>query len=255
MNRMMSQYIGVQQRTGLTTRSTINRNQKIAIEVNARHPMVMDPQVMGMEQQRLDMWGNWDKMEGAAQPKYKNVSNPEAINAQIQMVLQQPQNIDMIKQLVAEQNERVARKLPRNQRQMINSGRQVAQNAPSNMMPIMPNVPMGLPIAQGYQLTDDDQALLQMQDPNPSVHFAETGGRSTLMMATPPASYIQDPVSGQKARQGGMSYNRQMPTGPGGPEVQIHHEAVAPLPQKNYFPNVNIVNQGPNRTSLNRIGM
>ncbi len=209
-----------------------------------------------MNQKQVDIIGSATKRDSAAPPKYKNVSNPEAINQQIQAVLGNPNSeaIGAISAAVSEYQDRMKRKLPKNQRTMIDSGRQIGYNNVSNINPIMPNFPMGLPISESYDITADEQALLQMQDPNPPTHYAETGGLSTLMMSTPPAWYKQDMISNQKARQGGVTYNRQTPTGANNyPETQLRHNPVAPLPQRTYMPSLNMVNQG-DTTSLNRQG-
>lgn len=137
---------------------------------------------------------------------------------------------------------------------MVDTGRRIGYNNVSNIDPVMPNFPMGLPISQNYQITPDEQALLQMQDPNPPTHFAETGGLSTTMMCTPPAWYKEDMISKQRARQGGITYNRQTPLGPGNSsETQLRHNPAAPSPQMTYLPSLNLVNPG-DRTSLSRKG-
>ena len=222
----------------------------VETEISKNHPLMIDPQDMQMMQQRVDVVGSRKKIDFAGPPLYRNLATSDAVNKQLQMIMNDP-NSELMKTLnaaIMKQDDAVRRKIPANQIGMLNSGRSRGYNMASNIGVQMPNAPMGIPTARSYQTTDDDQALAQMQNPNPAQYYADTGGESTMMISTPPATYIQDPVSMKKARQGGYSYSRVVPTGSADhSENQIRHNPMAPLPSKMYLPYMNL--NGPGFTS------
>jgi hypothetical protein len=136
------------------------------------------------------------------------------------------------------------------------AARHKGYNMVSNIGVQMPNAPLGVPIAESYTTTGDEEALTQMQNPNAPQYYADTGGESTMMMSTPPAFYQQDPISCRKARQGGLSYSRRTATGPNGDgETQIRHNPIAPLPSKTYLPAMNLAGPGYQNNSITRPGL
>lgn len=261
IGRTVATTLAAKERMGIKNKTSFKTigNDKLTVhtEISRNHPAMLDPASLNMQQQRVDVVGSRQKIDFAGPPLYRNLATSEAVNTQLKMMMDDP-NSELMQKMnaaIMRQDDAVKRKIPKNQLGMIASGRSRGYNQVSNIGVQMPNAPMGIPTARSYQTTDDSEALNQMQNPNPSQYYADAGGETSMMMSTPPATYIQDPVSMAKARQGGYAYSRQVPTGPADhPEVQIRHNPMAPLPSKMYLPAMNL--NGPGYvTNNNRPGL
>lgn len=239
------------QRLGIKAKSSFKNmpdgRKGTHLDITKNHPALVNTEAYSAGQQRLEIIGTKAKTDFLAPPKYKNIATTEAINAQLRMILQNPdaETLQALQAAITQTDHQSKRKVPRNQQLMFQAAQQRGYNQVSNIGVQMPNAPMGVPVAESYLTTGDDEALAQMQNPNPSEHYADMGGPNSFQDTTPPACYIQDPISGAKTRQGGYSYYREVPYGAGNhPETYIRHNAAAPLPRKEYLPAMNLAGPG-----------
>src|ERR1700675_2021622 len=139
-------------RMGIKARSTfgtINNKTVAHLEISKNHPSMLDPQKMGMGQQQVDIVGSRKKIDFAGPPKYRNQADPASIQAQLKMIMENPdsQMIGHIAKAIEMQQQGMSRKIPRNQMDPFQSARHRGYNQVSNIGVQMPNAPLGVPIA------------------------------------------------------------------------------------------------------------